>query len=67
MAGAEELLEVCRRTIQRDIDFMRDRLLLRRMGRSHEEYLAADGRQAFREGDERPVQRSLHFVQSNIG
>lgn len=43
-------------------DFMRDRLLLRRVGIEHGDYLGGSSTAAMDAGDERPVQRAPHFV-----
>jgi preprotein translocase subunit SecA len=42
-------------------DFLRDRLLLRRMGHQHADFLGDVGSHRFNEGGDRPVQRGLHF------
>lgn len=43
-------------------DFMRDRLLLRRVGIEHGDYLGGASMATMEAGDERPVQRAPHFV-----
>ncbi|MAV34871.1 MAG: preprotein translocase subunit SecA [Planctomycetaceae bacterium] len=43
-------------------DFLRDRLLLRRMGRNMDDFLGAGSSHRWDESGEQPVQRSPHFV-----
>jgi preprotein translocase subunit SecA len=42
-------------------DFLRDRLLLRRMGHSTEDFLGGGSTQRWESGGEQPVQRGFHF------
>ncbi|MFO7902711.1 MAG: preprotein translocase subunit SecA [Planctomycetota bacterium] len=43
-------------------DFLRDRLLLRRMGRTQDDFLGDGSSQRWDDGGEQPVQRRAHFV-----
>ncbi len=43
-------------------DFMRDRLLLRRMGRTQSDFLGDGSSQRWDDSGEKPVQRSAHFA-----
>lgn len=43
-------------------DFLRDRLLLRRMGRTQDDFLGDGSSQRWDKGGEQPVQRPAHFV-----
>lgn len=43
-------------------DFLRDRLLLRRMGRTQSDFLGDGSSQRWDEGGEQPVQRGAHFA-----
>ncbi len=43
-------------------DFLRDRLLLRRLGRTQDDFLGDGSSQRWDEGGEKPVQRLAHFA-----
>jgi len=43
-------------------DFLRDRLLLRRMGLRQEEFLGSVGEHRFEGGGDQPVQRGMHYA-----
>jgi len=43
-------------------DFLRDRLLLRRMGRQQADFLGEGSTERWDQGGEQPVQRSVHFA-----
>lgn len=43
-------------------DFLRDRLLLRRMGLRQEDFLGSVSEHRFERGGDQPVQRGMHFV-----